>query len=416
MNRRVVITGMGVISPLGTGLEKFASGIFSGQSGVDRITLFKDLDQFPTKIAAEVKDFNPEDYMDKKDARRNDRYIRFAVGASKMAVQQAGLKIESEDPSRVGVIIGSGIGGLITFQEQHKILLERGVSRVSPFFIPMLIPDMAAGVVSMELKAQGPNYATVSACSSGAHAIGVSLKTIRNGEAEVMIAGGAEATVCEVGIAGFTACKALSTRNENPTKASSPFDKKRDGFVMGEGAGILILEEMNHALKRGATIYAELSGAGFTGDAHHLTAPAPNGAGAARAMQEALRDAGIAPAAVDYINAHGTSTQLNDKFESMAIKTVFGEHASKLKISSTKSMIGHLLGASGAVELIACVLSIQQSKIHPTINYEDADPECDLNYVPNRTLQQTVNTILSNSLGFGGHNVSLIVKKYHDGK
>ncbi|GAB7388107.1 beta-ketoacyl-ACP synthase II [Bacillaceae bacterium] len=411
MKKRVVITGLGVISPVGNDVDTFWDNLLSGKSGVDRIQAF-DPSEYPTQIAAEVKDFNPEDHMEKKEVKRTDRFVQFAYAAAKMAVANAKLNLEEVDRERVGVYIGSGIGGLGTWEEQHQILLEKGPKRVSPFFIPMMIVNMASGYVSIALGVKGPNSAAVTACATGTNSIGDAFRLVQNGYADVMITGGTEATIRPTALAGFCAAKAMSTRNGDPQKASRPFDKDRDGFVMGEGAGILILEELEHAKKRGAPIIAEIVGYGMTADAYHLTAPAPDGEGAARAMKEAIADAGLKPEDVDYINAHGTSTPLNDKFETMAIKKALGEHAYKVAISSTKSMHGHLLGAAGGVEAIATALALRDQMIPPTINYETPDPECDLDYVPNKARQAALNVALSNTFGFGGHNATIVLKKF----
>lgn len=413
MSNRVVITGLGVVTPIGNDVTTFWNNIQNGVSGIDYITAF-DPSDFTTKIAGEVKNFNPEDYMDKKEVRRMDRFVHFAVAATKQALQHAQLEIENTNPYRVGVYIGSGIGGLATLEENHKTLLEKGPKRVSPFLIPMMIANMASGIVSIHTGAKGPNSTVVTACATGTHAIGDAFEIIRRGDADVMITGGSESTITPLAFAGFGSMKALSTRNDEPTKASRPFDLHRDGFVMGEGAGILILESLEHAQKRGANIIAEVIGYGMSGDAYHLTAPAPEGEGAARAMKEAIRRAGISPTEVDYINAHGTSTDYNDKFETMAIKSAFGEHAYSLAVSSTKSMTGHLLGAAGAVEAVICALTIRDGIIPPTINYETPDPDCDLDYVPNEARKKPVRVAMSNSLGFGGHNASIILKAYED--
>jgi 3-oxoacyl-[acyl-carrier-protein] synthase II len=408
---RVLVTGMGVVSPVGLNVPDFWKSLCEGKGGVDRVTRF-DVAGYDTTIAAELKGFTPENYMDKKDVRRTDPFVHYAVAACTEAIEDATLDFESVDKERVGVVIGTGIGGIGTFETQHTALLQKGPSRVSPFFIPMMIGDMAAGQVSMKFLAKGPNFATVSACASGAHAIGEAFRLLQMGDADVILAGGAEATISPMALAGFCSMKALSTRNDDPGKASRPFDKERDGFVMGEGAGVVILETMTHAVSRGARVYAEVCGYGATADAYHLTAPAPNGEGAARAMRLALKDSGLTPESVQYINAHGTSTPLNDKLETMAVKTVFGEHAYKLVLSSTKSMTGHLLGAAGGIEFVACVLSMRDYVIPPTINYEFPDEECDLDCAPNVAKQQVVNAAVSNSLGFGGHNVSIATKKF----
>jgi 3-oxoacyl-[acyl-carrier-protein] synthase II len=402
---------MGVISALGQDVRTFWDNLVAGKSGISRIESF-DVSDYPTQIAAEVKDFDPGLYMDKKEIKRTDRFVQFAMAAAQQALKQAGLDMEKVDPEQVGVNIGSGIGGLATLEEQHKILLEKGPKRVSPFFVPMMIADMAAGQISIMIGAKGPNLSPISACATGNHSIGEAYRIIQRGDAQVMISGGAEATIRPMALAGFCSAKAMSTRNDEPEKASRPFDLNRDGFVMGEGAGVLVLESLEHALKRNAPILAEVIGYGMTGDAYHLTAPAPEGEGAARAMKKALASANLAPEAIDYINAHGTSTDLNDKFETIAIKAAFGEHAYKVPISSTKSMTGHLLGAAGGVEAIASVMTLVEQIIPPTINYETPDPECDLDYVPNQARKASVRTVLSNSLGFGGHNATLIFKRY----
>lgn len=413
MGNRVVITGLGVISPVGNDVDTFWDSLVNGRSGVDYITQF-DTTDYPVKIGAEVKGFNPEDFIDKKEVRRLDRFTQFAIAASKMAIKDSGLVIDEENAERVGVYIGSGIGGLQTIEEQHKVLLEKGPKRISPFFIPMLIGNMASGQVSIHLGAKGPNSAPISACATGTHAIGDAYLMIERGDADAMICGGTEATVTPLAVGGFASMRALSTRNDDPKKASRPFDMERDGFVMGEGSGVLILESLEHAKKRGAKIYAEVIGYGATGDAYHLTAPAPEGEGAARAMKIAMKRANVKPEEVDYINAHGTSTDLNDKFETMAIKGAFGEHAYKLAISSTKSVTGHLLGAAGAVEGIAIALALKHGIIPPTINYETQDPDCDLDYVPNKARKENIKIALSNSLGFGGHNATIMLKKFED--
>ncbi|OGF08824.1 MAG: beta-ketoacyl-[acyl-carrier-protein] synthase II [Candidatus Edwardsbacteria bacterium GWF2_54_11] len=411
MKRRVVITGMGVVSPIGNTVDEFWAGLKEGKSGVSKITRF-DASRHTAQIAGEVKNFDPAAYMDRKELRRMDRYTHYAMAAAKMAVEDSGLKIEGEFAERVGVIIASGIGGTETWEAQHQKLLESGPDKVSPFFVPMMISDIAAGYVSIAHGAKGPNYATVSACASGGHAIGEALKSIQTGDSDAMICGRAEAPITPLALAGFCALRALSLRNDDPEHASRPFDKDRDGFIMGEGAGIVILEELEHAQARGAKIYAEVCGYGATGDAHHITAPAPGGEGAVRAMKMALKTADLKPEEVGYINAHGTSTDMNDKYETAAIKTVFGEHAKKLAVSSTKSMTGHLLGAAGGAELIATALCLMHQTIHPTINYTTPDPECDLDYVPNKSRPAEIKAALSNSFGFGGHNVCLAVTKF----
>ncbi|MCM3399224.1 beta-ketoacyl-ACP synthase II [Oceanobacillus profundus] len=407
---RVVVTGLGAVTPLGNNVETMWENILAGKSGVDFVTKVNK-DHYPAKVAAEVKDFEPTKYMDKKDVRKMDPFTQYAVAAAKMAVEDAKLTIDDSNAHRVGVWIGSGIGGMKTWEDQHTKLLEKGPKRVSPFFVPMMIPDMAAGQVSIQLGAKGINSCSVTACASGANSIGDAFKAVQRGDVDYIIAGGTEAPISDMAFAGFSSAKALST-NEDPSTASRPFDKNRDGFVMGEGAGILILESLASAIERGAKIYGEIVGYGATGDAYHITAPAENGEGAARAMQLALKDAGIAPEEVDYINAHGTSTNLNDKYETAAIKSVFGDYANKLAISSTKSMTGHLLGAAGGVEAVISIKSIQDSIVPATINYENPDPDCDLDYVPNEARQQNVDVVVSNSLGFGGHNVALVFKKY----
>ncbi|WP_010283377.1 beta-ketoacyl-ACP synthase II [Bacillus timonensis] len=408
--KRVVVTGLGTVSPLGNDTKTTWEKAKNGESGIGPLTRVS-IEGLPAKVAAELKDFNPENYMDKKEARRMDRFTQYALAASFMAVKDANLTITDEIAPRVGVWIGSGIGGMETHEEQHKIFLEKGYRRVSPFYVPMMIPDMAAGQVSIAIGAKGINTCTVTACATGTNSIGDAFKVIQRGDADVMITGGTEAPLTNMSFAGFVSARALSL-NPDPKTASRPFDKNRDGFVMGEGAGILVLEELEHALARGAKIYAEIIGYGSTGDAHHITAPAPGGEGGARAMRQAIADAGLNPSDVDYINAHGTSTDYNDKFETAAIKEVFGDYAYKVAISSTKSMTGHLLGAAGGVEAIFSVLAIKEGIIPPTINYETPDPECDLDYVPNKAREQEVNVALSNSLGFGGHNATILFKKY----
>ncbi|HEX9607919.1 MAG TPA: beta-ketoacyl-ACP synthase II [Gemmatimonadaceae bacterium] len=412
MKRRVVVTGMGAITPVGNDVATTWRSLIEGKSGTAPITKF-DASKFPVRFAAEVKGFNPLDFMDRKEAKRADQYTQYAVAASRQAMTNAGLvERNGMDPDRIGVIIGSGIGGLKSFEEQHDVYRERGVGKISPFFIPMFIADIAAGIVSMMFNAKGPNYATVSACATSAHAIGDAYRTIQYGDADLMITGGAEATVTPMAIGGFANMKALSERNDSPETASRPFDATRDGFVMGEGAGILILEELEHALGRGATIYAEIVGYGATGDAYHLTAPAPDGEGAQRAMKRALKDAGLEPKDIQYINAHGTSTPANDFNETRAIKAVFGEEAKKVNVSSTKSATGHMLGAAGAVEAVVSAMVVGTGIIPPTINYNCPEPELDLNYTPNTSVKRDVNAVLSNSFGFGGHNTTLAIKRY----
>ena len=412
MKRRVVITGLGVVSPIGTGVEKFWSNLVAGVSGIDIIKRFDPVEiGLSVHIAGEVKDFEPEKYFDKKDAQKVSDFIKFAVAAADEAIKDSGLLEGKFDPYRVGVIIGTGIGGLRDIEEQQKVLMEKGPRRVSPFFIPYGISNMASGLVAIRFGFKGPNYCVVSACATGNHSIGDAMRLIQKGDIDVAIAGGCESAITPLGVASFASMKALSTRNHEPQKASRPFDRDRDGFVMGEGAGILVLEEYEHAKARGAKIYAELVGYGATDDAYHITAPCADGEGAYMCMKLAIEDAGIRPEEVDYINAHGTSTPLNDKSETLAIKRLFGEHAYKLKISSNKSMIGHLLGAAGAVEAVATVKSIQTGIIPPTINLENPDPECDLDYVPNKAIEYTVNYALSNSFGFGGTNACLLFKR-----
>lgn len=407
---RVVITGLGVVTSLGQDLETFWSNLTAGKSGVSMIENF-DVAEYPTRIAAEIKNFSLDAYVDKKEARRMDRFVQFAVAASIEALKDANLNVnEDTDPERVGVYVGSGIGGLTTWEEQHRILLEKGPKRVSPFFIPMMIANMASGQISMITGAKGPNSTAVTACATGTHSIGDSFKKIQHGDADVMICGGAEATISPTGVAGFCALRAMSTRNDEPQKASRPFDVDRDGFVMGEGSGILILESLEHAQKRGARIYAEVIGYGMSGDAYHMTEPDPDGA--ARCMAKAIKDAGISPADISYINAHGTSTPVGDKSETTAIKKALGDSAYKVAISSTKSMTGHLLGAAGGVEAVICGLTIKNGLILPTINLDNQDPECDLDYVPNQARPANVEIAMSNSFGFGGHNATIILKKF----
>jgi len=410
--RRVVVTGIGVVSPLGHELGVFWNNLISGQCGIDTITSF-DPALYDTKIAGEVRNFDPlPAFPSPKDVRRTDRYSQFGVHAGWQALKDSGLDLAKENCDEIGVFLGSGIGGLATTTEQVKVLLERGPGRLSPFMIPMLISNMASGLLSMYHNLRGPNFATCSACATANHAIGEAWRTIKMGDAQVMFAGGTEATIVPVGIGGFCAMRAMSTRNDDPKRASRPFDKDRDGFVMGEGAGILVLEELEHALKRGAQIYCEIAGYGNTADAHHLTAPSPDGEGAARCMKMALRSAGLNPADVSYINAHGTSTPQGDVCETLAIKTVFGEHAKKVAVSSTKGATGHMLGAAGAVEMAACALAIKHGVVPPTINYTTPDPECDLDYVPNTAREMAVNAVVNNSFGFGGHNSSIAAKKF----
>jgi 3-oxoacyl-[acyl-carrier-protein] synthase II len=407
--RRVVVTGIGAVTPLGNDIETTWSGIKEGRSGVGMLTRL-DADLFAAKVAAEVKDFDIEKYISKKDARKMDRFTHYALAASIMAVEDANLTITEELGLRTGVWIGSGIGGMETYEAQFRLFLEKGARRVSPFFVPMMIPDMAAGQVSIHFGAKAINSCTVTACASGTNSIGDAFKVIERGDAEVMITGGAESPITTMSVAGFCSNTAL-TLNTDPEKASRPFDANRDGFVIGEGAGIIILEEYEHAVARGAKIYAEIIGYGSTGDAHHITAPAPGGEGAARAMKQALADAGVTPDQVDYINAHGTSTPYNDEFETLAVKSVFGEHAYKLAMSSTKSMTGHLLGAAGGIEAIFTVLALKEGILPPTTNLDTPDPICDLDYVPNVARKADIQYAMSNSLGFGGHNASILFKK-----
>ncbi|CAH8709968.1 beta-ketoacyl-ACP synthase II [Paenibacillus thiaminolyticus] len=409
MKQRVVVTGMGVVTALGSDLDTLWRSLMEGRSGISQIEAF-DTTDYPTKIAASVKDFNPEDYIDKKEARRMDRFVQFGIAASKKAVDDAKLDMDQTNRDRVGVIVGSGIGGLGTWEEQHRTLLEKGVKRVSPFFIPMMIANMASGHISMMIGARGPNTAAVSACATGTHSIGDAFKIIQRGDADVMICGGAEATIRPIGMAGFCAMRAMSTRNDEPERASRPFDVDRDGFIMGEGAGVLVLESLEHALERGARIYAEVTGYGMSADAHHITEPDPEGP--ALCMTRAIQDAGFQPEQIDYINAHGTSTPVGDRSETRAIKAALGDHARNVAISSTKSMTGHLLGAAGGVEAVICALTLQNGMIPPTINLENQDPECDLDYVPNVPRKADVRTAMSNSFGFGGHNATVVLTKY----
>jgi 3-oxoacyl-[acyl-carrier-protein] synthase II len=410
-SRRVVVTGLGALTPVGNTAEEFWSSLVHARSGIGPITRF-DATDFPTRIAGEVRNFDPLNFVDKKEARRLDPYLQYAIAGATLAVQDGGLDTGKVDAARFGVMIGSGIGGITTLLENHKTLLDRGPDRVSPFFIPMLIINMASGLVSMRFGAKGPNSSVVTACATGNHAIGDAFKIIQRGDADVMIAGGAEAIILPLTIAGFCAVKAMTTRNDEPEKASRPFDAQRDGFVCSEGAGIVLLESREHALRRDARIYAEIRGYGMSGDAHHMTAPDPEGDGAARSMASALRDAAVSPEDVGYINAHGTSTPYNDKFETMAIKRVFGDHARRLAVSSTKSMTGHLLGAAGGIEAIATVLALHHGILPPTINYEHPDPDCDLDYVPNQARKQDVDVAASNAFGFGGTNATLVFAKH----
>lgn len=409
--RRVVVTGLGLVTPLGTGVERNWERACKGESGIRRISRF-DPSGFPCQIAGEVVDFDPTDYIDKKEVKKMDFFIHYALAAAGMAMEDANLKVLEDEAERMGVLVGVGLGGLPALERYHDILREEGHRKVSPFFIPMLIANLASGQISIRHGLKGPNSCVATACASGAHAIGDSLRIIQCGEAEVMVAGGAESTITPLAVAGFAAMRALSSRNEEPTDASRPFDKERDGFVMGEGAGILILEELEHALNRGARIYAEILGYGLTADAYHITIPPPEGEGAARCMLLALKNAGLGPEEVDYINAHGTSTPLNDKFETLAIKKVFGRHAYKLAVSSTKSMTGHLLGAAGGIEGVFSILCLYHQVLLPTINYEVPDPECDLDYVPNAMRKADLEVALSNSFGFGGTNATLAFRRF----
>ncbi len=411
MSKRIVVTGLGVVSPIGNSVSEYWESLKAGKSGIDTITAF-DATEYPSRIAGEVKDIDFNNYVDAKEAKRTDRYILLALVAADEAILDSGLDLDSIDVERCGVIIASGVGGIRTFEDETEKLLTRGPRRVSPFLIPMLITDMASGIVSIKYGLKGPNYTVVSACASASHALGDALVNIRAGMMDIAVVGGAEGSIARMGMAGFCSMKALSTRNEEPQKASRPFDLKRDGFIMGEGSGIVVLETLEHALARKAKIYGEFVGYGASGDAHHMSAPSPNHEGAQRAMKMAMKMAGINPRDIDYINAHGTSTQFNDMHESRAIKEVFGDHAEYVAISSTKSMTGHLLGASGGIEFIASLLALNNNIIPPTINYEYPDPECPLNYTPNTAVEKNVNYAMSNSFGFGGHNAVVIVKKY----
>ena len=412
--RRVVVTGLGTLAPNGLSTEKYWVALLNGETGIDYIKKF-DTTDFRVQIGAELKDFDAEDFgVDRKVARRNDLCTQYAICSARMAVEDSGLNLPGDQPERVGVIYGSGIGGIWTFEEQHRNLVEKGPRRISPFFIPMMIADMTSGQVSIEFGAKGPNYTTVSACSSAGHAIGNAYREIQNDEADVMITGGTEAAVSRMALGGFASMKALSTRNDEPARASRPFDMDRDGFVLGEGSGGLVLESLEHATARGARIYAEIVGTGYTADAYHITDMAPGGEGGVRAMRKALSEAGLGPEAVDYVNAHGTSTPIGDRTETAALKTVFGDHTRKLMVSSTKSMTGHLLGASGAIEAIACILAIRDNTVPPTINYEKPDPECDLDYVPNEARNVNVSVCMNNSFGFGGHNAVLVIREFQE--
>lgn len=411
MKRRVVITGMGVVSPNGNNLQVFWDNIVNGRSGIRAVDRF-DTSQLPARIAGLVKDFEPEQYIDKKEIRRMDRSTHFAMAAAQMAIEDAGLEPEKEDKERIGVVFGSGIGGIETLENQILVMAAKGPGRVSPFLVPMMIPNISASQIAIRYGLKGPNITTVTACASATNAIGEAVRVIQRGDADVVITGGTEAPICPISLAAFCAMRALSTRNEEPEKASRPFDAERDGFVMGEGAGVLVVEALEHAQARGARVYAEIAGYGVTCDAYHITAPDPVGAGAAKAMELAIADAGLKPEDVDYINAHGTSTPLGDKGETLAIKRVFGEHASRLAVSSTKSMTGHLLGAAGGIETIITALAVYHDVVPPTINLDNPDPECDLDYVPHQARRQEVRVALNNSFGFGGHNAVLLLKKF----
>ena len=411
MGRRVVVTGMGLVIPIGIGVGTAWKNVCEGKSGIGLLTRF-DTNGFETKIAAEVKNFNPESCIDKKEIKKMDLFIQYSIGAAKEALEDARLAIGPDNAEQVGVIVGTGLGGLPTIEKYHKVLLERGPSRITPFFIPMLIANLASGQIAIQFGPKGPNTCVVTACATGAHCIGDAFRAIVYGDAEAMITGGTEANITPLTVGGFNSMKALSTRNDEPEKACRPFEKSRDGFVVAEGAGILILEELQFALNRKARIYAELVGYGYTGDAYHITAPSPEGEGAVRCMRMAIKDAKLKPEDVDYINAHGTSTPLNDFTETIAIKTVFGDHAKKIPISATKSMTGHLLGAAGSTEAIFTILAIQDGIMPPTINYEEPDPQCDLDYVPNVARRKTINVAMSNAFGFGGTNATLIFKKF----
>ncbi len=409
--KRVVVTGVGAVTPIGNTAGQFWENALAGKSGAGPITRF-DASRHDVKFACEVKDFDPATIGDRKEVRKMDRFTQFGLAAALEAVQDAGVTFEGRDAERTGVLVGSGIGGIETLETQKEVLLEKGPGRVSPFFVPMMIVNMATGMISMRLGAKGPSNATVTACASGANAIGDAFRILQYGDADVMIAGGAEAPISPIAVAGFASMKALSFRNDDPPQASRPFDADRDGFVIGEGAGVVVLEELSHALARGARIYCELVGYGYTADAHHITAPSPDGEGAARSMKAAMADAGLSPADVTYLNAHGTSTPLNDRFETMAIKTALGDHARRVAVSSTKSMTGHLLGAAGGIEFAILAFAHRDGRIPPTINYRNPDPECDLDYVPNEARDVKVHAALSNSLGFGGHNVTLATRSY----
>ncbi|MFC2150326.1 beta-ketoacyl-ACP synthase II [Calditrichota bacterium] len=410
--RRVVVTGMGIVSPVGVDIPAFWDNLTHGVCGIDRISRF-DVSDYPAQIAAEIRDFEPDKYFERKEARHMDPYTQYAIAAGVQAVEDSGIDFDDYNRERIGVIVGSGIGGMKTYEDQVRTLVERGPRRVNPFFIPMMISDIAAGLLSIRYNLRGPNYSVTSACATSGHAIGNAMKTIRWGEADVMVTGGTEAPISQTGLAGFSAMKALSTRNDDPKHSSRPFDADRDGFIMGEGSGILVLESLEGAQKRGARIYCELAGAGYSGDAHHITAPPEDGHGAEQSMRVALEDAQADLTDVGYINAHGTSTPLNDRAETLAIKNLFGEYAYKLAISSTKSMHGHMLGAAAGVETIATILAMKNGRIPPTINYETPDPDCDLNYTPNEAIDRDFEVGMCNTFGFGGHNATLVIKKFH---
>jgi 3-oxoacyl-[acyl-carrier-protein] synthase II len=411
--RRVVVTGLGAVTPIGNDVRTFWTNALAGKSGAGPITHF-DASAHDVRFAAEVKDFDAAQCGDRKEVRKMDRFTQYGMAAAAMAVEDSGLAIRNGDAHRVGVLVGSGIGGIETLENQHKVLMDKGPGRISPFFIPMMIVNMATGLISMRFGAKGPSNSTVTACASGANAIGDAFRIIQYGDADAMIAGGAEAPITPMSVGGFASMKALSTRNDDPTRASRPFDADRDGFVIGEGAGVVVLEELERARRRGARIYCELAGYGYTADAHHMTAPAPGGEGAARSMREAIEDAGLEAGDIGYLNAHGTSTPLNDRFETLAVKSVLGEHAKRVAVSSTKSMTGHLLGAAGGIEFIILALVHHEGQVPPTINYETPDPECDLDYVPNQSRTAEIRAALSNSLGFGGHNVTLATIQYDE--
>lgn len=413
MKRRVVVTGVGLVTPCGIGIDNAWGNILSGQSGIGPLTRF-DIDRFDTKFAGEIKEFNPEDYIQPKEVKKMDLFIQYAVAAAQIAVKDAGLDMGREDSERVGVVVGTGLGGLPTIEKYHSVFLERGPGRITPFFIPMLIANEAPGHIAIQHGLKGPNLSIVTACATGAHSIGDACRIIQYGDADVMVAGGSEANLTPLTVGGFNAMKALSTRNDDPQRASRPFERDRDGFVVAEGSGIVILEELEHAKKRGAKIYAELAGYGYNGDAYHITAPCPDGDGFIRCIRMALKDAQLSPDDVDYINAHGTSTKLNDYIETLAIKVVFQEKAYRIPVSSTKSMTGHLLGAAGAIEAVFSVLAIRDQVCPPTINYENPDPECDLDYVPNTARNHTINVVMSNAFGFGGTNSVLVFRRFKE--